>query len=169
MFANVCVAEVNKGGIFNDYWSNRRWHDNGVIDSEKGAGEGTIVGGINMKNHTRFQIVGAALGGLLFFAPAAMAQDLGNGIQLVQYYAPDNGQAAKAAGEDRGAAAKAAGERRGEDAKYQGTREGEEAKEAGIRHSEEAKAYDDHRLVDAHRFHHHHHDHKPAVLADHPY
>lgn len=101
-----------------------------------------------MRSVTKYRIFGAAaLSGLIALAPAVMAQDVGRGIQLVQYYDHDSGMAAKAAGEERGAeakaageergaAAKAAGERHGDEAKYAGMRESEEAKEAGIRHSE---------------------------------
>jgi len=113
-----------------------------------------------MRIATKHLTVAAALGGLIAFAPAAMAQGIGRGIQLAQYAPQDQGSAAKAEGEERGAESKAAGERRGDEAKYQGMRRGEEAKEAGIRHSEDAKADAAYRANHYHR-HHHHNDHKP--------
>ncbi len=125
-----------------------------------------------MRSVTKYRIFGAAaLSGLIALAPAVMAQDVGRGIQLVQYYDHDSGMAAKAAGEERGAeakaageergaAAKAAGERHGDEAKYAGMRESEEAKEAGIRHSEAAKADSDYRAEHPYGYHHDHH-HKP--------
>jgi hypothetical protein len=107
-----------------------------------------------MRIARNYWIVGAALGGLVAFVPAAMAQGLSGGTQLAQYNQEEHGAAAKEEGEEEGAAAKERGEREGAEAKERGEREGNDARYAEHEHH-------------AHHHNHWHHHHEPPVARDH--